>query len=205
MKVSLSVEISGCTLSQKTREDAVEWPTARRTIPWDEFREECASGPPLQTERAWKTRMRRTVTLEIDTSKFDQAFRGMTGEAARDLLVMLVCGGHSVTSHSLCLTEAGIRTVSAPQDSGTADAHANANISRAAEEFLEDYGQVGAQDLLAALADKPKPGAKARGRAALSSMLSAVHALKKSVEYGRPLALACTAEDHENLGEIRDG
>ena len=139
--------------------------------------------------------MRRTVTLQIDATAFSKAFPSMTGEAAKETLVMLVCGGHAVRSHSACLSAVGIYPAERPSDPDVAESRLNAAVARAADGFIDAVALIRPSDILGALADRPKPGAKARARQTLMALLGAVHDLRKGVFYARPLELAASGDE----------
>lgn len=133
--------------------------------------------------------MRRTVTIEIDQKAFSEAYRGMTGNEAKELLVMLAFGGHSVSAHSACLRDVGIRPAPEPSDPAALQARTDGRIARAAEEFLSEVSGMLPSEVLDGLADRPRPGCKKRAREAFTRLLKSIHGLRTAAETARPLAL----------------
>lgn len=131
--------------------------------------------------------MCRQVTLEIDMARFSEAFRTMSGDEAKQVLVMLVCGGHASDSHSGCLRDVGVNPAET-QGKGRS-AETNARIAASAEDFLERVGQARPSDILDGLADRPRPGSKARARREVTSLLGAIYGLRKDVAWSKPLKL----------------
>lgn len=132
--------------------------------------------------------MRRTVTIEIDSDRFSKAFRTMTGDQAREMLVMLACGGHAVSSHSACLSEIGVTAVR-QSDPCAEQACVDAKVARAAKDFLAAVGPVMPSVLFNGLADRPKPGSKQKARETFRSLLGAIYELRKGIEFAQPLRL----------------
>lgn len=136
--------------------------------------------------------MCRQVVLDVDLKRFSEAFRTMSGDEAKQVLVMLACGGHSVSSHSGCLRDVGINPASG--DRRPTSAEVNAKIAASAEDFLECIGQTRPGDVMEGLADRPKPGSKARARQGFTALLGAIYKLRKEVVWAKPLDLLPSAE-----------
>lgn len=146
--------------------------------------------------------MRRTVMLEIDTASFSRAFKGLSGDEAKEVLVMLVCGGHAVASHSTCLVDVGIKPAPPSESPSSQRADSDGKIARAAREFMTALGPFRHSDVLAALEDRPRPGCKARAREAMKLLLGAVYDLRKGIEYSEPFRLVgSTGECGKEAGE----
>jgi len=133
--------------------------------------------------------MRRTVALEIDQEAFSAAFRTLSGQDAKDLLVMLAFGGHSVDAHSACLCDIGIRQAPPSADPAAFQREADANVARAAEAFLAEASAAKPSMVLDGLADRPRPGAKQKARDSFTRLLRSLHRLRTTVEFSKPLQL----------------
>jgi len=136
--------------------------------------------------------MCRQVTLDIDMARFSEAYRTMSGDEAKQVLVMLVCGGHATSSHSSGLRNVGINP--AAPTAVVNPAEVNERIAAAAEDFLEKLGEVRPSDVLDGLADKPKPGAKKRARQSFTALLGVIYGFRKDVVWSKPLNLVGSSE-----------
>lgn len=71
-------------------------------------------------------------------------------------------------------------------------------VTEATEQFLRTVSST-PSDVLNGLADRPKPGQKAKAREAYVTLLQQIHALRRVVEGSRPLRLTTGTEERDSL------